>query len=124
MNSILKTLLLILSVTLAGCKKSSHEVRTLDITEITATTAVLNGEINVLFSASKGFLCTLEPDEEYNGYSVLVNGADFIYDTKFFYEMTDLTPNTKYYVRAVAQDNARKGVWYYGEEKVFTTLAE
>ena len=126
MKPILKTLLLILSISLVSCKKDDVKqppnISTLDVAEITATTAVCGGEMDdVYLGLSAGVVFSTNPNP------TLDNSLTFPYtmelnEKHFICEMSYLTPNTKYYVRAYVIRFG--GDIKYGEQKEFTTLAE
>ena len=121
MKTILKTLLLILSISLVGCKKEErdkgqHPISTLEITEITAITAVSGGEMKVSSPMFKMGICwSINPNPTVDNFKIN-NETD---KKRFSCIMTNLTPNTKYYVRAF-------NIWglciEYGEQVEFTTL--
>ena len=127
MKPILKTLLVILSISLVNCKKEDKsklpsEISTLEVTEITATTAVCSGEIDDYWKDLIVGICwSTDPniiyDDIYNSYSVSQSQ-----EKRFSCEMTNLIPNTKYYVRAYVANSY--GTTKYGEQIEFTTLAD
>ena len=95
-------------------------VMTLDVIDITATTAICGGEVmddggdevyekGVCWSTSQG--PTINDNHASGG-----TGIGF-----FEVQMTDLEPSTTYYVRAYARNNV--GV-AYGDEMEFTTMSE
>jgi len=93
---------------------------TLDVTEITATSAISGIDVNFwpwgIYPIGICWSTNPNPTPD-----------DFIIITYYNEEplpciMTDLTPNTKYYVKAFGID--RYGMTHYGEQKEFTTLAE
>jgi len=125
MKTILKTLLLILTISLVNCKKEDKNlppnISTLEVTEITATTAVCGGEIKIdelYYSAGNMGICfNTKPNPTTDDYSYSALGGEKLFSCKII----NLTPNTKYYVRAfVGNGSGLK----YGEEMVFTTKAE
>lgn len=96
------------------------DVTTYTPQDITQTTAKFGGEVIVI----QGVL----PDEfgvcwsiKQNPVPVSINGyvSTMDYDEPFYCSVTDLMPDTKYYVRAYA---VVANKYYYGEEMSFTTL--
>lgn len=98
------------------------DVTTYTPQDITQTTAKFGGEVIVI----QGVL----PDEfgvcwsiKQNPVPVSINGYGYVstmvYDEPFYCSVTDLMPDTKYYVRAYA---VVANKYYYGEEMSFTTL--
>ena len=96
------------------------ELLTSEATEITAITAVSGGKFNVdsWDIASKGICWSTNPNPTIDDFF-----ANYENGTRFSCKMTDLTPNTKYYVRAYIVDYLYHMV-HYGTQVEFTTLAE
>ena len=130
----MKKILLTLSVIIllfAGCKKDDvfeegeygykFTVTTNDVTDITATSARCDITVAELIAADgdikiteRGVCWSTSQNPTINDYKtsvVTVPGT--------FYSLTNLTPNTTYYVRAYATNSAGTG---YGEQKSFKTL--
>ena len=129
MKQALKTLLLVLSISLINCKdedksdlfKIPSEISTLEVTEITATTAVAGGEMDDYWKGLRvGIRWSTNPETINLEY--LNNTYSASPGKRFFIEMTDLTPDTKYYVMAFVAN--RHGFAEFGEMMQFTTLAE
>jgi len=123
MKTILKTLLLILSISLVSCKKEEMDKRprpisTLEVTEITSTSAICGGEMDVYtIMGYRGICWSTNPNPTEND----SRAYDTTYgEASFSCIMTNLTPNTKYYVRAFHTTY----ITNYGEQMEFTTLAE
>ena len=125
MKLILKTLLLILTISLVNCKKEDKNlppnISTLEVTEITATTAVCGGEIKIdelyYYDGFKGICYSTNPNPTIDD-----DRFPALEDEKLFScKMINLSPNTKYYVRAFVGNG--RGV-KHGEQKEFITLAE
>ena len=124
-----KTLLLILSISLVNCKKDEKlppEILSQEITEITATSAVLNLELDGYWDGlSAGIFWSTDPAKLRSGTDNFLLASP---GKKIFLEMKELTPNTKYYVIAFvyAKYAIKKeaGKTNYGEMIEFTTLAE
>ena len=96
-------------------------VTTAEPTEITANSAVSGGSItsndgNYVFVLEKGICWATHPNPMVMNDSFTENGSGA---ESFTAEMTDLTPNTEYYVRAyvVTMDGT-----FYGEELNFITF--
>ena len=133
MKTTLKVLLLILSISLISCEKkykvkTPPEISTLEVTEITATSAVCGGEMEDYWKdLTLGILWSTEPWTVTETGSIVVTsetiGSSYpeMPGKRFTCQMTDLTPNTKYYVRALA--SCHYGL-KCGEQIEFTTLAE
>ena len=132
----MKKILLTLSVIIllfAGCKKDDvfeegeygykFTVTTNDVTDITATSARCDITVAELIAADgdikiteRGVCWSTSQNPTINDYKtsvVTVPGT--------FYSLTNLTPNTTYYVRAYATNSAGT---VYGDERFFTTLEE
>ena len=92
---------------------------TSEVTEITATTAVSGGELDRYYSFSSSGICwSTNPNPTKNDFAI-----HYIhYDKDASCKITNLTPNTKYYVRAFLKDYY--GIFHYGTQVEFTTLAE
>jgi len=129
MKQILKTLLLVLSISLVSCKKDGKyppEILKTEVTEITATSAVVSVElVDYWEGLEMGIVWNTDPDR------ILMEADNFLFASHgkhFFIEITDLAPDTKYYVMAfVGASYAIKkviGINNYGELVEFTTLAE
>ena len=93
------------------------KVQTIDITDIQRTTAILNGTL--VFNGNdtatiKGFCWSENPNPTVNNNQKQVNTNS----NDFAYQLSNLKDETKYYVRAYAQN---KIATVYGEEKSFTT---
>lgn len=98
---------------------STESLTTITLTEITTTTAKIGcSQINTSSCVllSKGIVWNTSPSPTII-HSFIIEGEGC---AAFVYDMTDLQPNTKYYVRAfiVNQDGIT-----YGNEVSFTTLA-
>ena len=95
---------------------------TMEVTEITSTTATSGGEITDDGGAEiskRGVVWGTEEDptlESNDGFTEDGHGIG-----EFVSELTDLTPNTTYYVRAYATNPAGT---QYGQQKSFTTLED
>ena len=132
----MKKILLTLSVIIllfAGCNKDDvfeegeygykFTVTTNEVTDITATSARCDITVAELIAADgdikiteRGVCWSTSQNPTVNDYKtsvVTVPGT--------FYSLTNLTPNTTYYVRAYATNSAGTG---YGDEVRFTTLEE
>jgi hypothetical protein len=102
MKTSLKISLLLLSIFLFNeCKKDSTKppvVITLDVTEITKTTAISGGEMNEMtpLIVSKGICWSTEQNPTTENFKTI----DFSKNTSYLCSMTGLIPKTKYYVRA------------------------
>ena len=96
---------------------AAPEVITLVISDITDNTAMSGGKITYDGGAgitAKGICWSTSPEPDIFD-SFTYNGTD---TTRYQSQMTDLSPATKYYVRAYVQNAA----WIvYGEEFIFTT---
>jgi len=113
-----------MAVSIKGTKIEWFEnLSTLEVTGITATTAVSG--IDMRYSQSYGGyetrgICWSTNEEptlsDFTIYDSGIGGSP----THFSCTMTNLTPNTKYYVRAFVRARAV----HYGEQREFTTLAE
>jgi len=98
----------------------SLNISTLEVTEITATTAISGGEL--IFRGliqSKGICWSTNPNPTTNDFTIISNSQ---FENSYPCKMTDLTPNTKYYVRAFVKPGDAPE--YYGNQVEFTTLAE
>ena len=121
MKTSLKISILLLSIFLFNeCKKDSTKppiVTTLEVTEITKTTAISGGELNEMtpLIVSKGICWGTEQNPTTENFKSI----DFSSNTNFLCIMTGLAPNTKYYVRANAINIAGTS---YGKQIEFTTL--
>ena len=130
MKPILKTLLVILSISLVNCKKEDGklppEILTLEISEITSTSAVINGELDDYWEGLE-IIVVWSTDPNAVGSSVL-NSLCASPGKHFSIEITDLTPDTKYYaIACIGATYAIKktyGVSNYSEQMEFTTLSE
>lgn len=114
-------LLFLLIFSFNGCKKDNTKppvVTTLDVTEITKTTAISGGELSEMTSliVSKGICWSTKQ----NPTTEDIKKTDFSSSTSFLCSMTGLTPNTKYYIRAYAINPTGTG---YGNQVEFTTLS-
>ena len=107
-----------------GGKKSMQTISkpvvvTKDITNITATSATLNGSLTNSDAANKitekGFCWGAEKEPTIEGNHISKGSGTGTYS----YSLTNLTNNTTYYVRAYVKTNY--GI-IYGEEKNFTTV--
>ena len=126
MKQTFKILLLLLSISLINCKKDNKDVlppdiTTLEVTEITTTTAVSGGEVDVYYDElAMGLIINTSQNPTFENYT-----GSFLPGTigqkRFSSEMRNLVPNTKYYVRAYVM---RNGDVKYGNQVEFTTLAE
>jgi hypothetical protein len=126
------TYLAIITFVLAGCNDDFYtegRVETVSVTEITKQTAVLNGKIEVAHEGSKaqteiksrGFMIGTSSNDMNIRVNDKINGKG-----NFSCNATNLTPNTKYYVRAYAGINAGGGNdnynnMFYGNIVEFTT---
>jgi hypothetical protein len=123
MKTYAKILLLVLSISLVSCHKEyiihPPGISTLEVTGITATTAVCGGELEYFVPeiVSTGIRWWTEQDTVRN--LIELNIKD---ETRFSYEITDLAPNTKYNVRTFVRTSP--GGTNLGELKEFTTLPE
>ena len=104
------------------CKKDNIEppfVSTLEVTEITMTTAMSGVKLSEIspFIALKGICWNTEQNPTTENF----NTRDLSSNISFLCNMTGLTPNTKYYVRAYAINPAGTG---YGKQIEFTTLLD
>ena len=123
MKTSLKISLLLLSIFLFNeCKKDSTKppvVTTLDVTEITKTTAMSGVELSEMtpLIVQKGICWSTEQNPTSENLKIV----DLSSNTRFLCSMTGLTPNTKYYVRAYAINPAGTG---YGKQIEFTTLSD
>lgn len=121
MKTSLKISLLLLSIFLFNeCKKDSIKhpvVSTLEVTEITKTTAMSGVELSEMtpLIVLKGICWSTEQNPTSENYKII----DISSNIRFQCSMTGLTPNTKYYVRAYAINPAGTG---YGRQIEFTTL--
>lgn len=97
-------------------------ITTLDVTEITDLTAMLNGEVHIVeggtgYVGYKGFCWGTSPNPTYeNDYH---NTASGLGAGSFSKEATNLVPGTTYYVRAWANQGGTGGK-LYGNEVIFT----
>ena len=94
--------------------------------DISASKATLRGEIvssGITNISGRGFYynTTGEPNF-FNGTNIQVSGNEV---GAFTYNLTDLSPNTTYYIRtyAIVSTNNNNGNIYYGDVVSFTTLA-
>lgn len=97
--------------------KSAPTVATLNVTNVTQNSATCSGNVSSQGGAEvteRGICYSLAPNPTINNTTV-TNGTG---TGSFTCELTDLTKNTKYYVKAYAKNSY--GV-AYGEEKSFTT---
>jgi plastocyanin len=121
-NRILNTLMTVLATSLlivTSCKKSDTlPVLTTDnVTAITRTTATSGGEITSDGGASiesRGICWSTSADPTVDGSKINAGSGT----GAFTADMTDLTPDTQYYVRAFATNSAGIG---YGNQVTFTT---
>ncbi|MDR1737861.1 MAG: formylglycine-generating enzyme family protein [Candidatus Symbiothrix sp.] len=95
-------------------------VTTADVSNITATGATLNGAIVIEGNPAyteKGFCYNMSPDP-----TIYMNKKEVIGEGtgSFSYQLTELSPRSKYYVRAYAIQN---GNTIYGNEVDFITTA-
>jgi uncharacterized protein (TIGR02145 family) len=105
-----------------SCKKEKYtpqaEITTKDVTEISYTTATSGGDLIKIDGASiisTGVCWNTSPVPTIDNTKTTESG----YLGEFTSKMTQLTPNTKYYVRAYAVSSDVTG---YGNEVSFTTL--
>ncbi|MDR2887866.1 MAG: DUF4249 domain-containing protein [Bacteroidales bacterium] len=97
------------------------EVSTAEVTEITATTAVSGMELNFyphVHLYPFGICWSTKPNPTTDDFVVTISTGYYDEPCK----MANLTPGTKYYVRAYAKD--RQGMAFYGNQREFTTLPE
>jgi predicted RNA-binding protein (virulence factor B family) len=128
MKTHIKIFLIILSISLVSCHKKLNVIQppgisTLEVTDITATTAVCGGELEYLSNDVSSFGMSWWTEQDTVTGSIYV---DYKNELRFSHEMTGLIPNTKYYVQ-VFVDAAKDGVFgdmKAGETKEFTTLPE
>ena len=100
-----------------GSNQTLATVTTNEVTEITATTATCGGEVtreNGWAVTERGVCWSKEPNPTPSD-SHTVDGDGI---GKFISEITGLTPDTKYYLRAYAKNAAGTS---FGPEKSFTT---
>lgn len=93
-------------------------VTTAEVTSITQTTAVCGGNVTSdggLAVTSRGVVWDTSPNPVLNIYYMTNDGSG---TGVFTSNITDLSPNTTYYVRAYASNSAGTS---YGEQKTFTT---
>ena len=132
MKTTLKTLLLILSISLVSCKEEKlpptpPDITTLEATEITATSAVCGGEMDDYRNdLAIGIEWSINPQNTENGNLLYALEtwefvAPVLPGKRFICEMTGLTPNTKYYVFAWVSNYMG---YRFGQVIEFTTLAE
>ena len=129
-NIVLYSILLIAGI---SCKKHdppSGHIITKDVSEITETSAECGGKItlekkdanaNIL---QKGLIWSISKDniQEFSNSNKKINNTPYQDDSNgFICQMTNLMPNTKYYVRAFAQIGLSERIYVYGEIKEFTT---
>ncbi len=123
MKTCFKISLLFLTILMFNeCKKDNTKppvVLTLDVSEITASTALSGGELNEMtpLIVSKGICWSTEQNPTTENFKT----TDFSKNTRFLCSMTGLSPHTKYYVRAYAINTAGTG---YGTQIEFTTLID
>ena len=116
--------LIVLTMVLVSCKPEPEEVTpvvtTYEVTDVTLNSAKCRGGVSDgggAYILERGFCWNIEGNP-----TVL---DSYVKDTvsglgSFTAEITDIDPNTQYYVRAYAVN--ANGVAGYGEEKSFTTL--
>lgn len=95
-------------------------VTTAEVTSITQTTAICGGNVTSdggLAVTSRGVVWDTSPNPVLNIYYMTNDGSG---TGVFTSNITDLSPNTTYYVRAYASNSAGTS---YGEQKTFTTLS-
>lgn len=93
-------------------------VTTAEVTSITQTTAICGGNVTSdggLAVTSRGVVWDTSPNPVLNIYYMTNDGSG---TGVFTSNITDLSPNTTYYVRAYASNSAGTS---YGEQKTFTT---
>lgn len=121
MKTTIRIIFLLLSVFLfKDCKKDISKppiVSTLDVTEISKTTAMSGGELNEMtpLIVSKGICWSTEQNPTTENFKTV----DFSSNANFICNISGLTPNTKYYVRAFAISTSGTG---YGQQIEFMTL--
>ena len=95
------------------------EVKTDDVTDVTSSSAIGHGKVNNQGGSTvteRGICWSTDPSPTINGsYAQSGTGSG-----EYEVNLTNLTPGTKFYVRAYAMNT--HGL-IYGEEKEFTTLA-
>ena len=109
------------SIVFDQLRQTQLELLTLEVTEITTTTAVSGGEQNDFFSGviSRGICWSPNPNPTIDDFTI----RDITWKwERFSCTMTNLTPDTKYYVRVYVTD--RYGMVHYGNQVEFTTLTE
>ena len=115
--------LIALTMLLVSCKPEAEKptVVTKSVGEVTETTAKVVGQVTADGGAEvteRGICWSTDGTPTILDYRVKdVEGGLGSYDVIF----TDLVPNTQYYVRAYATNEAGTG---YGDEKTFTTLGD
>lgn len=92
-----------------------NEVITTEITDITQTTATGGGNVFFDGAVMRGVCWSASPDPTFTD-SHTTNGSG---TGVFLSNLTDLTPNATYYVRAYAIDS--EGTYIYGNQVSFTT---
>ncbi|MDR2887965.1 MAG: fibronectin type III domain-containing protein [Bacteroidales bacterium] len=130
MNTILKIVLFVLSISLISCTKEmapTPDVTTLGVTDITATSAVCSVELDYSEGLLVGVECWTSPKPLLhvtinNNDMYPVPDEDSFQGDRFSCEMTGLTPGTQYWVQAHVSRYG--GITKYGEVIVFTTPAE
>ena len=121
-------LLFVIGTLFMSCGKDAEKpsVYTLDVTQITDTTAVCGGEIISNGGAeitAKGVCWSTaqNPTTEDNYVNAIVSRVDEPATDIYECTINDLQPNTTYYIRAFAMNEIGTS---YGEEKSFNTLEE
>ncbi len=102
-----------------SCKKTSVVLpvsTTLKISDITATTVQCGGVVNGKNVTEKGVCWNTTGDPTIDD----AKTSDGKGDASYLSDVSNLTPLTKYYLRAYATNNAGTG---YGDVKIFTTAA-
>lgn len=106
-----------------SCKKDKTPdpvITTSAVTEITQTTATTGGNLIEIAGSSimsKGVCWSTSPDPTINDNKTVESGSL----GPFTANLTQLTPNTTYYIRAYAVSNTVTG---YGNQVTFTTLQQ
>ncbi len=93
-------------------------VITTDVTDITPNTAISGGTVTSVGASavsSRGVVWSVTPSPTINNTGITINGAN---QGNFISNLTNLLPNTTYYIRAYATNLQGTG---YGEELSFTT---
>ena len=120
----LSLFLIALAMILVSCKPDEPEgpeVVTTEVTEITVNSAVCRGGVSDGGGAAiieRGFCWNTEGKPTVLDFCIKDTESEL---GSFTVEITDLDPNTQYYVRAYAAN--ANGVAGYGEERTFKTLA-